>query len=176
MADIIYRAARATDALTIAAIHVASWRDAYRSLLDPVFLAGPIEDDRRSHWLGKFDTPSANFLVDVAATADGNLVGFAATHRDRDPRWGSLLDNLHVLPEMRGRKIGEALLRSAARALASRQADDGLHLWVFEANAAALRFYTRLGGHVVERKLSQAPIENDRMILRVHWPALSDLL
>ncbi len=54
MADIIYRPAQATDALTIAAIHIASWRDAsYRSILDPAFLAGPIEEDRRSHWLGK---------------------------------------------------------------------------------------------------------------------------
>jgi ribosomal protein S18 acetylase RimI-like enzyme len=164
MADIIYRPAQATDALTIAAIHIASWRDAYRSILDPAFLAGPIEEDRRSHWLGKLSTPSPDFLVDVASTGDGTLVGFAAT-----------LDNLHVLPEMRGRKIGATLLRSAARKLASQQAAEGLHLWVFEANEPALGFYKRLGGQVVERTISQIPTENGRTILRVHWPALSAL-
>ena len=175
MADIIYRPAQAADALTIAAIHIASWRDAYRSILDPAFLAGPIEEDRRSHWLGKLSTPSPDFLVDVASTGDGTLVGFAATQRNLDRRWGSLVDNLHVLPEMRGRKIGATLLRSAARKLASQQAAEGLHLWVFEANEPALTFYKRLGGQVVERTISQIPTENGRTILRVHWPALSAL-
>ncbi|MGU3330629.1 N-acetyltransferase family protein [Methylobacterium mesophilicum] len=175
MADIIYRAARETDAQTIAAIHVASWRNAYRSILDPAFLAGPIEEDRLSHWLGKFSRPASDFQVDVASTIDGTLVGFTATHRNLDRRWGSLVDNLHVLPEMRGRRIGEVLLRSAARKLAAQQAAEGLHLWVFEANEPALRFYERLGGQVVERTLSQIPTENGRTILRVHWPALSDL-
>ncbi|QEE38439.1 MULTISPECIES: GNAT family N-acetyltransferase [unclassified Methylobacterium] len=175
MADIIYRAARATDAQTIAAIHVASWRDAYRSILDPAFLAEPVEEDRLSHWLGKLDTPALNFMVEIASTSDEGLVGFVATHRDLDRRWGSLVDNLHVRPEMRGRKIGEALLRSAARKLAAQQAGNGLYLWVFEANEAALRFYERMGGQVVEQAISQIPAANGRTILRVHWPTLSDL-
>ena len=175
MPDILYRPARATDAPTIAAIHIANWRDAYRSILDPAFLAGPIEDDRRAHCLAKLNAPSADFCVDVATTTDGRMVGFAATHRNLDPRWGSLVDNLHVVADMRGRKIGETLLRSAARTLAARQADAGLYLWVFEANEPALRFYRRLGGQVVERSISQIPAENSMTILRVHWPTGSDL-
>lgn len=175
MADITYRAARVTDAPAIAAIHVASWRDTYSSILEPGFLAGPIEQDRLVHWTEKLSSADSGFSVAVASLFDERLVGFVATDRDHDPRWGSMVDNLHVLPEMRGRKIGETLLRSAARRLAARRTGGGLHLWVFEANRAARRFYERLGGRVVEQGISQIAAANGRTILRVHWPDLSDL-
>ncbi len=48
MGQITYRAARVADAATIAAIHIASWRDAYADIFDPDYLAGPIEGDRRT--------------------------------------------------------------------------------------------------------------------------------
>ena len=175
MVEISFRAARAGDAAAIAALHVASWRDAYAAILAPAFLAGPIEADRRSPWAARLGSAPPSQLVEAAEGPDQQLIGFICAYRDADPRWGSLVDNLHVLPAWRGHRIGEQLLRTAAGQLRQRGADGGLHLWVFEANAAGLRFYLRMGGEVVERDVSQMAAATGKPVLRVHWPTLEVL-
>jgi GNAT superfamily N-acetyltransferase len=176
MASITYRAAQRADAEAVATIHAASWRDAYASVLEPDFLSGPIEDDRLRLWTDRLGNRPPNLLVEVAAEVSGRLIGFVAVFRDHDPKWGSLIDNLHVLPGMRGQKIGENLLRSVARQLRPEDARNGLHLWVFEANEAGLRFYQRLGGAVVGRDTSRIPAANGKAVLLVHWPTLTPLI
>jgi ribosomal protein S18 acetylase RimI-like enzyme len=81
-----------------------------------------------------------------------------------------------VLPRHRGQGVGEKLLQSMVAQLAARVSDAGLHLWVFEANRAALRFYERLGGRVVEQKTSEIPAAGGKAVLRVHWPQLSQFV
>lgn len=61
-------------------------------------------------------------------------------------------------------------MRAAARSMSVEAKTSGLHLWVFEANEAGLRFYNRLGGEVVERDVSQIPAANRAPVLRVFWP------
>ena len=169
------RPATAADAAAIAALHTASWRDAYADILEPAFLAGPIEADRLALWDGRLRDPADGQLVQVAET-DGAVVGFVCAFRDADAKWGSLVDNLHVSPAMRGHGLGEILLRAAASRLAEHGAQGGLHLWVFEANTAALRFYERLGGRVVERIVDKmAAAREGQTSLRVHWPRPDDL-
>lgn len=176
MVEILFRDADIADASAIAALHVASWRDAYAAILDPGFLAGPIEADRLDVWRGRLTNPSEGLLVQGALDADRSLVGFVCAWRDHDARWGSLVDNLHVAPGMRGTRIGERLLRGAARRLIAQTAQDGLHLWVFEANTAGLRFYERLGGQVVGAEPSEIPAAGGKTVLRVHWPTLAALV
>jgi len=170
MVEILFRDA------DIAALHVASWRDAYAAILDPAFLAGPIEADRLDVWRGRLTNPAQGLLAQGAWDADRNLVGFVCAWRDQDSRWGSLVDNLHVAAGMRGGRIGERLLRGAARRLVAQNAQDGLHLWVFEANTAGLRFYERLGGQVVGAVPSEIPAADGKTVLRVHWPTLAALV
>ena len=50
LGGIVIRPATEADALTIAAIHAASWRDAYAHILAPEFLSGGIEADRLAVW------------------------------------------------------------------------------------------------------------------------------
>lgn len=73
-------------------------------------------------------------------------------------------------PQARSRRIGERLFRAVAGELSARASSSGLHLWVFEANAAGLRFYERLGGRVVERDRSEIPAAGGKAVLRVYWP------
>ena len=174
MSDISYRPATAADAPAIAALHTASWRDAYAGILDPEFLAGPVEAEHLANWTVRLADPPPGLMVE-AALEDSRLVGFICAHRDFDPRWGSWIDNLHVSPDMRGRKVGEALMRRVAGLLRDSGAADGLHLWVFEANVAGLRFYERLGGRVVETTASRIPAAHGKPSLRVHWPTLDGL-
>ena len=175
MARITIRSATKSDAADIAAIHVASWRDAYAGILSSEFLNGDIESDRLGVWSGRLREGAPSQLVDVARDPAGVMTGFVCAYRDADAHWGSLVDNLHVLPRLRGQGIGEKLLQGMVKQLAAKGADGGLHLWVFEANVAALRFYARLGGRVVETRTSEIPAADGKAVLRVHWPALSQV-
>ena len=67
------------------------------------------------------------------------LAAQASSPVDLDATWGRWIDNIHVYPELRGRGIGEHLIRATARYVAVEAKTVGLHLWVFEANQAALR-------------------------------------
>lgn len=170
--QITIRPAVAADAATIAAIHCESWRDAYAGLLDPAYLAGPVEADRRAVWADRFSNPSPTQTVLLAETVSGDAAGFVCLFRDHDPRWGSLVDNLHVRPVLRGRSIGEQLLRAAVAPLG---ADEAFHLWVFEANAGGVRFYQRLGGCVAGRAPDDMPAARGAPILRMVWQRAADL-
>jgi ribosomal protein S18 acetylase RimI-like enzyme len=175
LGGIVIRPATEADAATIAAIHTASWRDAYAHILAPEYLSGGIEDDRRAVWSQRLSYRPPAQLVDVAVDSTGRTQGFVCSYGDHDPVWGSLVDNLHVLPQTRGQGIGERLLRAAATQLSERSSSRGLHLWVFEANVAGLRFYRRLGGQVVERDFSENPAAGGKAVLRVHWPSLAQM-
>jgi ribosomal protein S18 acetylase RimI-like enzyme len=175
MPELRLRPATASDGPAIAALHTASWRDAYAAILDPDFLAGPIEADRLAVWEGRLKAADEGMIVHVAEADDGEVVGVVCAVRAADPEWGSLIDNLHTAPKMRGQGVGAKLLRAAAALLADRGADGGLHLWVFEANTAGLRFYERLGGRVAGRTTDRMAAAPGQVSLRVHWPTLRDV-
>ena len=109
-------------------------------------------------------------MVLIAEEGPEQPIGFLCAFGGREPKWGSLIDNIHVFPTHRGQGCGALLMRSAATRLVSRHPGMGIHLWVFEANSAGLRFYQKLGGEIVERDTSQIPAANGETVLRLHWP------
>lgn len=159
----------------IAAIHAASWRDAYARILTPEFLSSNVEADRLTVWSQRLRDRPPSQLVNVAVDATCRAVAFVCVYCNFDPCWGSLVDNLHVLPQVRGQGIGDRLFRAAVGQLAATTSASGLHLWVFEANLAGLRFYQRLGGRVVGKDISRIPAATGKVVLRVHWPTISDI-
>ena len=90
----------------------------------------------------------------VADDGDG-VIGFAHTVFEADPRWGALLDNLHVVHDEKRRGIGSRLLAMTAEAVLER--GTGLYLWVLEQNLDARAFYEARGGRYVERVPVPAP-------------------
>jgi GNAT superfamily N-acetyltransferase len=163
------RQATAADAAAIARLHVASWRRAYRDILDPAYLAGPIEQERRDVWAARFAEPNADMRVTLAEDDEG-LVGFICTFGNEDPVWGAMVDKLHVLARAKGRGVGRSLLASAGEWAASRYPGAALHLWVFEANEPARLFYDRMGGAVVERIVEPNPAGGgESLSLRYVW-------
>ncbi len=122
LAGVAIRPATAEDAASVAAIHTASWRDAYAHILAADFLDGEIEADRLSVWSQRLRERPASQLVDVACDLTGRPLAFVCCYCDFDPHWGSLIDNLHVLPQARGQGLGEQLLRAVVAQLTTRQA------------------------------------------------------
>jgi ribosomal protein S18 acetylase RimI-like enzyme len=139
-----YRPARASDAEAIAHLHARSWRENYRGSFHDAFLDGDLPGERLCVWRERLGHPPQNQFVQLAV--DGtDLAGFVCAYGAHDPRWGSLVDNLHVAHAFKRSGIGEALMRQAAAWLASLYPESGVYLLVLEANVSARRFYARLG-------------------------------
>lgn len=117
----------------------------YRGAYSDAFLDGDVVSDRQAVWTQRLSNPTPQTETQLAEI-DGALVGFVHTILEADPKWGALLDNLHVVTTHHRRGIGAALIaRSAAFAAAARPRA-GLYLWVLEQNVSAQRFYEAQGG------------------------------
>jgi len=144
VSDAPIRPASVADADTIAALHAASWRSAYRGILSERTLGPALDGERRTHWRGKLAKATPQDTVLIAGD-----IGFIAVWADGDPGFGAYLDNLHICPERRSGGVGRRLLGEAMRRVAGR-GETGVYLWVFDGNTRAIDFYRRLGGRIVE--------------------------
>jgi ribosomal protein S18 acetylase RimI-like enzyme len=153
---LVFRPADAADADAIAALHADSWRRHYRGAYADAFLDGDVEADRRALWTDRLSRRAGPGRT-VVATCGRVLVGFAHTFLDEDPRWGALLDNLHVAHGYQRQGVGARLVQLSADAIVSETPGSGLYLWVLEQNATGQAFYQALGGRCVGRAQVQPP-------------------
>lgn len=165
----IFRAADATDAETIARLHVKSWRQIQRGVLRESYLNDEIEEERLTCWRERFCEADPHRRV-ILAEDEGRLAGFICTHACADEMWGSLIDNLHVDVPFRRRGLGIDLMRRAAKDLESRHPDTGLFLWVLEGNGPARSFYERLGARVAPHEEQPTPSGDVVACYRYTWP------
>jgi GNAT superfamily N-acetyltransferase len=169
------RAAGLADAVAIAQLHTKSWQTAYRGILGDDFLQGPLPENRRVLWhtrLSDAERPGQFVLVDEHA---GAIRGFACAFLEADPQWGCLLDNLHVVPDLKGRGLGTQLMTAVALRVWRSNPFGRLHLWAYEQNLTARRFYERLGGAITERHAELAPDGTQVNAIRYCWSELSGL-
>lgn len=164
------RPAQAADAAAVAALHCASWRDAYRGVLEDAFLDGPLAALMDRHWAERLALPRPAATVLIGELA-GAMVGFVAVLPDGP---AALVDNLHVRPGLRGAGIGRRLLGEAARRARVRGFTSAW-LAVFAGNADAIRFYAALGAEIGPEQpgetFGQAVLER-----RCAWPDIATLI
>lgn len=167
------RRGTAADLDAVVALQVASWRDGYRGLLPDAYLDGALAEELAAKWRRKLvDSPAPASLLLLAEDAAG-LQGFLyACPEGGDPA-SAYIDNLHVRPGNRGLGIGARLMRAAAADLPA-LGYRACHLRVFTQNAAAIRFYERLGGAIVERTTEDL-MGHPADTYRIAWPDLARL-
>ena len=136
------RRATRDDAAAIAALHMASWRTAYRGILPDRYLDNLNAAEQTAIWRERFGAPQRVVLV---AFDEEVLEGFCAVEPspddDADPTvW--VVANLHVRPASRRSGIGTQLFDAAfdiARAHDVRR----VTLWVLAKNLPARAFYEK---------------------------------
>ena len=131
------RRATQSDLQDIAAIHVQSWKDSYADDLPAEFMAGQIDRDLRQHW-SEIEIQDEDIVL---VAEEDSLIGFVAVWCRPIP----FIDNLHVKPSHRSKKVGSALMKAVTKELV-KKGHKIAYLWVFESNKNAIRFYERLGG------------------------------
>ncbi|MBV8821048.1 MAG: GNAT family N-acetyltransferase [Acidobacteriaceae bacterium] len=110
----------------------------------------------------------------LAWSGQTELAAFLCLDPNPHPRWGMMVDNLHVRPDRKGQSLGRRLLSEGGKWLEARWPDLGVHLWALEQNEPACRFYSRLGGAMVERAMRRIADGNNVPANRYYWksPAL----
>ena len=167
--------AQQEDSVAIAAVHAASWRSSYRGILSDEYLNEKLESERLSIWKRRLGFPKTNQYVTLAKQ-ESHIVGFACAFGCEDELLGTMLDNLHVLPSQKGKGIGRKLVRDIASWCDRDYPNKGLHLWVFDQNLPARRFYERLGGVVIGEANWSAPDGTAVKEIRYGWKNIAELI
>ena len=170
-----YREARASDAGRIALLHAKSWQCTYRGILRNEFLDNDAAENRRVHWQHRLASLDRNQFVLLAEEGEFTQ-GFVCVIANVDDEWGALLDNLHVRPELKGHGIGTELICKAGSWVQANFPESGLHLWVFEANYQARRFYERLGAINQHREIGEVTGGGTAPSLRYVWRSVDQLV
>jgi putative acetyltransferase len=147
--DIIIEGAVDQDAHEIARV----FRRSFKSALPSVPTLHSEEEDRQ-YFSQKVLTKNEVF---VARDADGQIVGFIAFDKE-------FIHHLYVLPNFMGRGTGGRLLNIAK---AQRRK---LHLWTFQKNEIAKRFYGKHGFTVIKETDGAENEENEDDVL-FEWTA-----
>lgn len=155
---------------TVAALHTASWRTAYRDILSEAYLANA-HVERAQYWQARMAAwnPARSFLA--LAEQDGDALGFACVMADAEPEHGALLDNLHVRPDVKRGGIGRQLLVRAGAWVAATLPGTAMHLTVYCANENAVGFYRRMGGVASAPHAYRAIDGTEHQVLRFVWKA-----
>ena len=154
-----------SDLQDIATIHIESWKDSYSDILPAEFLSGQIKGDIERHW-NEIKIQNEDIVL---VAEENSLIGFVAVWCRPIP----FIDNLHVRPFQRSKKIGSGLMKAAAKELINR-GHKKAYLWVFESNAKAIRFYKRLGGIQKEQSIKDA-FGFDVLSRKIEWDDLSTI-
>jgi ribosomal protein S18 acetylase RimI-like enzyme len=171
---LVLREPKASDAGTIARLHAKSWQQNYRGALSDSFLDHEVFAERSGVWAKRFEAVQPKQLITVAEL-DGAMVGFACAYLGDDPKYGALLDNLHVVSNAQGLGVGSKLMADLARKCAAHDPDSGMYLWVLQQNSKAIAFYAALGGQWVETVVGNDIGDREILKCRYIWPSVAAL-
>jgi GNAT superfamily N-acetyltransferase len=148
----LIRRATEADLPAIAAIHLASWRDAYKDVVPEAVLLARSMADCLAGWRSTYARHAAD--IAVAQSHEGRIHGFCWAGAVADTAWSAPFEfeihGLHVAPSSRRNGIGAGLLHQAlARARKDVQPGSAI-VWTLKDLALSRRFYEREGGKPVK--------------------------
>jgi len=160
------RKADQSDLKKMTDLHIISWKQTYSELFPDDYLKNRLATDLKRHW-SRIQFQEEDILL--VAEEDGTLCGFITVWFRPDP----FIDNLHVHPEFKSKKIGLKLMRAAAEKILQKGYTRS-YLWVFENNKNAIGFYRHINGRIEKSEVMNIfgfPVSS----LKICWDNLSDL-
>jgi ribosomal protein S18 acetylase RimI-like enzyme len=139
------RVAGAADVAAVARIHVESWKVAYKGIMPDHVIERTDIAYRTAFWAERIARREWPVLL---LEEEGEVVAFChmipSPDEGDDPQRVGHITSIHVLPHLRTRGHGRALLDHAFAEFRRRDYTE-VTLWVLEENASARRFYERVG-------------------------------
>ncbi len=152
---ITIRTSTLSDANEVAEIHVKSWQQSYRSIIDEHYLENISFNDRlelRSKILQSNDSNQ----IHLVAVYDGKIIGFcdSGPASDNNANYRGEIYAIYLLEEFKKMGIGQQLLQVAHEFLAQKKLLPYV-AWVLKANHSACAFYQKKGGIVFGEKIEE---------------------
>ena len=154
---LLVRRMKPEDAPSVAEIHIASWREAYRGIIRQDFLDSLDVAQRSAGWkagVEKNDPP----ILRLVCEREGKILGFACGLGNRSPTempdCDSELWAIYVDPQSTRGGVGRALLegfKAELRAVGKTK----LCIWALQENTRARRFYEKSGGVLKGTKITK---------------------
>lgn len=141
------RRATPGDAIGLARVHVAAWRDTYAGVLPTRYLVDMSPDHHAGHWrrfLSRHDGDHGTFIV---ADPDDGIVAYGSCGPNRSSNLAGIGGEVHALyvhPVAQGRGLGRLLVAAMTDDLLVRH-HRSMCVWVLSSNPARW-FYAHLGG------------------------------
>ncbi len=155
----ILREANFKDLSNIAELHAESWRENYSEVLSHTYLNVDVYADRTKIWTERLTAPSENQYI-LIAEIDHVFCGFVCVFGANNPKFGTIIDNLHVKSDIKGKGIGTRLIVEAAGWAMRNYKKDDLYLEVLEVNTNAITFYEYIGGKNIDTAYWHTPCGN----------------
>lgn len=147
---ITLRPATLGDAGLVADIIARSRASAYRGMLPDGYLDEQVKAEGLAEWPAKLRALGEGAGHALIAMRHGAPIGFICMMAP-DADHSVLIDNLHTLPDQKGSGAGTAMLAAADHWARPRLAKR-MHLFVIEANTAAIGFYESRGWQLAGRQ------------------------
>lgn len=166
---VVIRRPHLEEATRIAAVHVATWKEAYLHLLPEGFFTEGHSRQRREMWaqlLGESRSEWSTWL----AESGGEIVGFAMAGPAQEQAAESSARSLYMVYVLRshhGTGAGQALLDATLGTAPGSDAGP-VSLWVAKQNPRAIAFYRRNGFRFdgAEKQDPGAPAITDARMVR----------
>ena len=144
--DITIRKATKNDSAEMASVHIASWKETYRGVIDEDFLDILDIDQRKEEWDRGFKN---NHLVAFVSIHQGAIVGFIAGGPPRNFRgdFDSEIYAIYLLKKFQRRRIGYKMYQAFVLNLLA----DKILVWVLRDNPSKV-FYEKVGGSIIDQK------------------------
>lgn len=116
------------DMMAAAYIHSESWQQSHRDICTPAFLALHTPEHQRNYLESEIEKGAKLYML-----TDQKPVGIVTV-------WGSLIENLYILPDEQNKGYGTKLL-----VFAMEKCTGTPTLWILSGNEGARRLYERHG-------------------------------
>jgi ribosomal protein S18 acetylase RimI-like enzyme len=162
------------EAAEITRVHIASWRDAYRTILPAQHLA---HLDEHGLTLRREQSLRSETTCTFVAKNKKHIVGYcvAGPNRGSSPHVAGELQAIYLLPGSQGLGHGKLLTQAAAQWILERLGES-MVAWTFEQNTPARGFYQHLGGMLSGYRLLSIDSAGAFPIVAYRWDDVRTLL
>lgn len=142
------------DSKVLASLIVRGWQNAYRGIIDDIFLDNMNEEDSVERWEKMIEEHNEKSKICVYEE-DGKILGvikFGTPQDDEKERYNAEIHVLYVEPSLKGMGIGTKLFEYAKNFFLKNNMNN-LIIWCLKGNEKSIGFYKKMGGNIaLERK------------------------
>ena len=158
----IIREATISDAISIAKVHIDSWRTTYKGIVSDEHLRKLSYSQKEKAWINIINDAQRDIkYIFVAEDEKNNIIGFTSCGIEREGHtaFEGEIYALYIIKEYQNKGVGKLLFNRAVEKLNEMKFHSML-IWALEENNQASWFYELMGGKKVKEKY--VDIGNDK--------------